>query len=377
VAVPELAVAVLAHVLLAIGCFGVVRRRAAVHTRRAKTGHEAALSLRRLRRRSYLFGGLAAIALAVVDGFDGAVRSLLAAVVPSAVGEPSGTATVAVATLLGPVLVVALAVQLAALPYRREARALDLAAHQVVTWFATRLPAPVLAALVATVVVWATPPGWPRVATVVALSAVSMAGLPYLLAYVFRARSPTLDEASAVGSLPDDVALRVIDDGVRVGSVFAAGVLPRARYVFVTAGLFDVLSDDELAAVVAHEVGHHRRGHVVGRYLLVGVPVVALIAAAEFEVPHALLAAAVLVVPYLLAVARVVRWTEFDADAYAARVVGASPMAEALHALARRHLVLSTTGLLASAVSFHPTVAARMGRLYDSVPGAPAGSAAT
>lgn len=39
------------------------------------------------------------------------------------------------------------------------------------------------------------------------------------------------------------------------------GVLPRIRYILITQGLIDLLSTDELKAVVAHEMGHVRRYH--------------------------------------------------------------------------------------------------------------------
>jgi Zn-dependent protease with chaperone function len=48
------------------------------------------------------------------------------------------------------------------------------------------------------------------------------------------------------------------------------GILPRFRYILVTESLMNVLSVDELKAVLAHEMGHARYGHLIfyGLFLL-------------------------------------------------------------------------------------------------------------
>ena len=51
-----------------------------------------------------------------------------------------------------------------------------------------------------------------------------------------------------------------------------AGLFPSVRYVFVTDALLLYLRDDELEAVVAHELGHIRRRHLLLRLLLLGLP---------------------------------------------------------------------------------------------------------
>jgi Zn-dependent protease with chaperone function len=51
-----------------------------------------------------------------------------------------------------------------------------------------------------------------------------------------------------------------------------AGLLPAARYVFVTDGLLRYLRDDEMEAVIAHELGHVRRRHLWLRLALLGLP---------------------------------------------------------------------------------------------------------
>ena len=51
-----------------------------------------------------------------------------------------------------------------------------------------------------------------------------------------------------------------------------AGLLPSMRYVFVTDALLLYLRDDEMEAVIAHELGHVRRRHLLLRLLLLSLP---------------------------------------------------------------------------------------------------------
>jgi Zn-dependent protease with chaperone function len=51
-----------------------------------------------------------------------------------------------------------------------------------------------------------------------------------------------------------------------------AGLLPSVRYIFMTDALLLHLRDDEMEAVIAHELGHVSRRHLVLRLLLLGLP---------------------------------------------------------------------------------------------------------
>ncbi len=51
-----------------------------------------------------------------------------------------------------------------------------------------------------------------------------------------------------------------------------AGLLPSVRYIFITDALLLYLRDDEMEAVIAHELGHVRRRHLLLRLLLLGLP---------------------------------------------------------------------------------------------------------
>jgi STE24 endopeptidase len=81
--------------------------------------------------------------------------------------------------------------------------------------------------------------------------------------------------------------------------------------------------------------------------------------ATALGVPGAFLAGLVLLVPATLAIFRLVRWTEYDADAYAARLTGADALAGALRRLGGRGLLDGRGGLLA----LHPPLEARVARL--------------
>jgi STE24 endopeptidase len=51
-----------------------------------------------------------------------------------------------------------------------------------------------------------------------------------------------------------------------------AGLLPSQRYVFLTDALLGHLDDEQVEAVVLHELGHVRRRHLPLRMMLLGLP---------------------------------------------------------------------------------------------------------
>jgi STE24 endopeptidase len=81
--------------------------------------------------------------------------------------------------------------------------------------------------------------------------------------------------------------------------------------------------------------------------------------ATALGVPGAFPAGLVLLVPATLAILRLVRWTEYDADAYAARRAGADALADGLRRLGGRGLLGGRGGPLA----LHPSLDARIARL--------------
>jgi Zn-dependent protease with chaperone function len=129
--------------------------------------------------------------------------------------------------------------------------------------------------------------------------------------------------------------------------------------------LFGVLTEAELRAVAAHEVGHHEREHVLLRYALVALLAGGALALAEFAPGLALAAILVGALPAAVALAWVVRETERSADAYAADTVGGPALASALERLAERRYIVEGGGPV-PALDYHPPVSERVATLRRS-----------
>jgi STE24 endopeptidase len=185
----------------------------------------------------------------------------------------------------------------------------------------------------------AIPDGWWLVVGVFLVGLVLATLSPLFVRRIVAHRPLTAAEARGLSAL--DLPVYVLETGGGGGpsatrgpaNALAAGVLPGLRCVFVTERLVATLAPDELAAIIAHEVGHHRRRHVPLRLCAVATFVLPWLGATALEIPGAFLAGLVLALPATLAVFRLVRWTEYDADAYAARRVGPGAMARALRGL--------------------------------------------
>lgn len=320
-------------------------------------GPDLAAVLRGLRRTGYVIGTVVVlVGWRLLDG-----DSVVAATVdPRATGLHSVATTLALGTVW---LGVVLGVTLGTVPYRRRARGYDLTHRFVARWLLSRGVGSLAVVATAVAVVSAVPGGLPRFAATLAIVTATTLVLPFTLALGLRARRPTPAEAGVVDDLlPDVVDLRVVDDRTRVGPAFAAGTWPGRRTVFVTAAVFDVCTDVEVRAVVAHEVAHHRQGHVALRQAVVGAGVVPVLAAFEFGagVPAWTL---LLAVPYAVVVAWTFRRTEYRADVAAARAVGPDALCGAFDALAAHRLVLADSTPGTRLFEVHPTIASRKRRL--------------
>ncbi|MGB9963767.1 M48 family metallopeptidase [Halobacterium hubeiense] len=314
----------------------------------------------RLRRANRLLQAVAAlVGLFVVT--ESSLDDALAAAIPAPVAV--GAFGALAGTVLVGGVVPALAVHLGTRPAWASVtgRATDYAATvRRFLAFAAVLVAPALFVVGA----WLAAPSGPASLAAVAVAATLVAvSLPPLAARFGPVRAPTDAEAALVPPCADGLRVRVVETGQHpVANALAAGVLPGARYVFVTDALFHTLDADATTAVLAHEVGHHRRGHVFARFLATGLALAPLFLAGTGFV-DALVPAVVLSAVLLLAVGPLVRWTEFDADAYAAARVGDAAMERALATLADRSLVPAERSRLARLVSFHPGVGRRRRRL--------------
>ncbi|WP_254822768.1 M48 family metallopeptidase [Haloglomus halophilum] len=351
----SLVTVVAGHALLAAGwaamAYSVARRDAFAHDP--------------LRRPAVVaVAGLTAALWAVTAGLTGALEAWLATL---GLGPDWPETLATAATFVGPVAATALVTHVAGGGHPRR--------------FALGYGALVGPALALTLL----PTGWWLVAGVATLG-LGMAALPPVLVPRFvPTRSLRPDEcASLAPVLASDEVGSGTDpttrDGIRVrvlalgtdgpATAVAAGVLPvpGGRVVFVTERVLSRLGPGEAAAVVAHELGHHRRRHVPLRLGAATVFLLPWLGATAAEVPGAFLTGLVLVVPAVLGLLWLVRWTEFDADRQAAAEVGAEPMARALERLGAAGALGDGGGPL----SLHPAVGDRVRRLR----GTPAASGA-
>jgi len=208
---------------------------------------------------------------------------------------------------------------------------------------------------------------WITVGVVVA--GIAFASLPQLLApLVAPVRDLTPRERSRLDLPPGEPVKVLAVDGV--ANAFAAGVLPGVRAVFVTTGLLHHLRTAEVRAIVAHERGHHRRRHVTLRLGSVVLFVAPWLVTTATGVPGGFQAGLLALAPAVLLICWLGRWTEYDADAYAARQIGADALASALERVhvdtrpSRGHRRL--TALL----SMHPSVDRRLAKLSSGGSGA-------
>jgi len=326
-----------------------------------RTGHRvsAATRLRRANRLLQAVAGIGGVVLATASPLD----DVVAAAVPGP--EIAGLLAGLAATVgLGGVLP-ALAVHLGSRPAWSSVVRQPPDYRGTVRRYLTFVALLTVPAFVVVAAWLAAPSGLVGVWFVGGAALAVVASLPIAAARFGPVRGLTASERTVLPNCAEGLRVRVVvTDRNPVANAVAAGILPGYRYVFVTDALLETLDAEAAAAVVAHETGHHRRGHVLARFLATGLALVPLFLAAS-GVLVAFAPAVVASVGLLLAAGPVVRWTEFDADAYAARRVGAHAMDRALVTLADRGLLPTERPPLVSLLSLHPSVSRRLERLGD------------
>jgi STE24 endopeptidase len=155
----------------------------------------------------------------------------------------------------------------------------------------------------------------------------------------------------------------------------------RFRRIVLFDTLMAQLAQDELEAVLAHEIGHYKRGHIPKRLVTVGLMQLAAFGAiawlsnapwfnAAFGLPAGATAATFLLFGLLGGLVtfwfspignRVSRKHEYEADAFAkAAMNGAAPLVGALRKLSQKNLSNLTPHPLYSAMYYsHPTLIER------------------
>jgi STE24 endopeptidase len=214
---------------------------------------------------------------------------------------------------------------------------------------------------------------WRVVYGAIAFALLGLAVAPNVMAAFLPVRRLRPAERVALdraGAAPAADAVRVVADDRP--TALAVGLLPHRGRVYVTSGLVEGVSGAEFAAVVLHELGHLHRGHVLLRVGLPSAFVSAWVAALALDVPLAFGGGLALAAPVALASFRVSRWTEFDADAYAAARGAAPALADALETLEggnTRPASATRRRTVANLLARHPDSTARIDRLRRPGPG--------
>lgn len=179
--------------------------------------------------------------------------------------------------------------------------------------------------------------------------------------------------ARALGFPPH--RLHVLPTGLRALNAMLVGPLPIGRSLCLTDGLLRELDADSLTGVVAHEVGHARRGHPALLLALVVVVPLLLLAPlrlAEFESIDPLLQAVLLVAGFVVAwtvVRALAHRFEHEADVASVQALGAGPCTRALMVVSRLALPVPH-GFFGRVFSLHPDEPARFQvmRRYEGEP---------
>jgi Zn-dependent protease with chaperone function len=170
--------------------------------------------------------------------------------------------------------------------------------------------------------------------------------------------------------------IRCMDTGPeQTANAMVIGLLPRIRYVLITDSLLRDLEPDELDAVLAHELGHAKKHHLLiklGAVFVAWLPAAGIIAAlaalgghrsAALIVVGTVLAMVLIVASLLLAQGVVGLRLERSADDYASATAGPDALRRALEKLAAANATKRRTGRMWNVLTQHPGMDQRIARL--------------
>ncbi len=211
---------------------------------------------------------------------------------------------------------------------------------------------------------------------VVALFLLSALVLPLVIVR-FRSTALTGETRTRLDALAARIGVHVRDfrvikgRGQKVANAAQMGVLPGLRYVLLTDYLLDELEPHQLEAVVAHELGHARRHHVLvklGAVVGVWIALEALLLALGrgSGAATALLTLPVFIAfPFgiLLVQGLVGVRLETAADDIAAHEVGAQPLVEALEHIGQLNDTKRDTSRRWALITQHPGLQTRLDHL--------------
>jgi STE24 endopeptidase len=128
--------------------------------------------------------------------------------------------------------------------------------------------------------------------------ATAVAGFPWLLRIIWRTSPlPEGPLRQRLRQVEQKLSVRTSDILVwhtdhAICNAAVAGILPICRYVFLTDLLLARMSEDEIAAIYGHELGHVRHRHALWRLLAVILPIVLWRAVAASWPPQSVAASA-------------------------------------------------------------------------------------
>jgi len=157
-----------------------------------------------------------------------------------------------------------------------------------------------------------------------------------------------------------------------VANAAVAGIIPRLRYVLLTDALLEQLSDEQIEAVFAHEMGHVRRHHLLLRVLAVVAPIALWVGidSVFVEAWPPFIVPIVIVGCLLIVLAWYCRLLEHQADLWACRTIGDGSgrlARKSVESLCRALISLSspTEAARAKRTWLHPSIDRRVGLLCD------------
>jgi Zn-dependent protease with chaperone function len=169
--------------------------------------------------------------------------------------------------------------------------------------------------------------------------------------------------------------IRCLDTGPeQMANAMLMGLLPRSRYVLITDRLLRELEPDELDAVLAHELGHAKRHHLLiklGAMLVTWLPAAGLAVIAALSGHRSVpLAAALMILAMVLVIASLVVVQglvgvrlERSADDYASATAGPDALRRGLEKLAAANAMKRRTGRMWNLLTQHPGLDQRVDRL--------------
>ncbi len=331
---------------------------------------------------------LALVAALFLTGSIGWTELLLAEMAPGLTLPNAVRALIAMLSFMLPLLAAVVATAVAVVPFDRRLRGTDQTARQgagvTVRAFALMF-APLLVWFVLLAMFPSAMRGWLLVPVLLVFALVLSSLQPLLLNRIMATRRPDATLRERVLSLCSDHGLRVRDvrildsRGGKVANAAISGILPPLRFVYLTDHIIEILDDEEMDAILLHEIAHGKSHHLLIKLgaSLATIGALALLVFAGGSDTLEWLARAggmlailfalplVLVVVMLLVQGSLGVALEKHADDKAARVVGSAPLARALEKLADANKLKRRTGWLWNLLQQHPGMEQRIQRLNE------------